>query len=66
MADYRKKEAKLLIDTDFKELKLTNEKMRTAYINQQLSKEKYARANYEHNIDILNDLIRLRQKEVTP
>ena len=64
MEEYREKEAKLLLETDFKELKLTNEKMRTAYLNQEMAVEKTARQSYEHSIDILNDLIRLRIKEV--
>ena len=64
MEEYREKEAKLLLETDFKELKLTNEKMRTAYINQEMAVEKTARQSYEHSIDVLNDLIRLRMKEV--
>ena len=66
MEEYREKEAKLLLETDFKELKLTNEKMRTAYINQEMAVEKTARQSYEHSIDVLNDLIRLRMKEVKP
>ena len=65
MEDYREKEAKLLLETDFKELKLTNEKMRTAYINKEMAVEKAVRQSYEHSIDIVNDLIRLRMKEVT-
>ena len=64
MEEYREKEAKLLLETDFKELKLTNEKMRTAYINQAMSTDKAVRQSYEHSIDILNDLIKLRMKEV--
>lgn len=64
MEEYREKEAKLLLETDFKEMKLTNEKMRTAYLNQEMAVEKTARQSYEHSIDILNDLIRLRIKEV--
>ena len=64
MEDYRETEAKLLLETDFKELKLTNEKMRTAYINQQMATDKAVRQSYEHSIDIVNDLLRLRMKEV--
>ena len=64
MEEYREKEAKLLLETDFKEMKLTNEKMRTAYINQEMAVEKTARQSYEHSIDVLNDLIRLRMQEV--
>jgi len=64
MVEYREKESKLYLETDFKELKLTNEKMRTAYINKEMSTEKGVRQSYEHSIDVLNDLIRLRLKEV--
>jgi len=64
MEDYREKEAKLYLETDFKELKLTNDKMRTAYINTQMATEKAVRQSYEHSIDIINDLLRLRMKEV--
>ena len=66
MEDYRETEAKLLLETDFKELKLTNEKMRTAYINQKMATDKAVRQSYEHSIDIINDLLRLRIKEVKP
>ena len=66
MVIYREKEAKLLLETDFKELKLTNDKMRTAYINQQMSKEKDQRNAYEHSIEIVNDLLKLRLQEVKP
>lgn len=64
MEEYREKEAKLLLETDFKEMKLTNEKMRTAYLNQEMAVEKTTRQSYEHSIDVLNDLIRLRMQEV--
>ena len=66
MEEYRETEAKLLLETDFKELKLTNEKMRTAYINQKMATDKAVRQSYEHSIDIINDLLRLRMKEVKP
>ena len=46
-------------------LKLTNEKMRNSYINQEMRVEKTVRQSYEHSIDIVNDLLRLRMKEVT-
>ena len=65
MEEYREKESKIYLETDFKELKLTNEKMRTAYINKEMRIEKNVRQSYEHSIDIVNDLLRLRMKEVT-
>ncbi len=69
MKKYRETEAKLLIDTDFSEAlgkSRTNKEERDAYVNREMAKEKLARAEYENSIDILNDLIRLRQKEVKP
>ena len=68
MEDYREKEAKLLIETDFSEVlgkSRTNEKERKAYINQQMALEISVKASYEHSIDIVNDLLRLRMNEVT-
>ena len=52
MEEYREKESKLYLETDFKELKLTNEKMRNSYINQEMRVEKTVRQSYEHSIDI--------------
>ncbi len=63
MKTYRAKEAKLLLETQFKELGLTNEKMRNAYITKEMAKEKDARNAYELSIEIVNDLLRLRMKE---
>ena len=67
MEEYREKEAKLYIETDFSKVlgkSRTNKEEREAYINQEMAVEKTARQSYEHSIDILNDLIRLRMKEV--
>lgn len=64
MTTYRKKETKLLLETDFKEKGCTNEKQRTAYVTQQMLQLKEARQSYENSIDIINELIRLRHKEV--
>ena len=64
-----KKEGELLINTDFSKVlgkSRTNKEERDAYVNREMAKEKLARAEYENSIDILNDLIRLRQKEVKP
>ena len=66
MEEYREKEAKLLLETDFKAEGCTNEKQRTAFVNQKMAVEKTARQSYEHSIDVLNDLIRLRMQEVKP
>ena len=64
MEEYREKEAKLLLETDFKAEGCTNEKQRTAFINQKMRIQKTVRQSYEHSIDIVNDLLRLRMKEV--
>ena len=62
--NYKKKEAKILLETDFKELKLTNEKMRQAYINQQLLPLKESIELHKNSLNIVNDLIKLRLKEM--
>lgn len=60
----RYEETKLLLETDFKGLGLTNEKQRNAHINKVLHQEKadYEWAKYdlsvlENELSILNDLI---------
>lgn len=63
--DYKRKEAEILLTTDFKELKLTNEKMRQAYINKQLLHLKESIELHKNSLNIVNDLIRLRMQEVT-
>lgn len=57
-------ETALLLNTDFKELGLTNEKQRSAYINDKLREKreeldwlKYDLTVLENDIIILNDLI---------
>ena len=62
--DYKKKEAKILLETDFKELKLTNDKMRTAYVDSQLMDLKEAIKLHKNSLNIVNDLIKLRMQEV--
>ena len=63
------KETELLLNTDFKELGLTNEKQRTAYINDELRLEKqnldwlkYDLQVREYDVEIINDLIRQGEK----
>lgn len=58
------KETELLLNTDFKELGLTNEKQRTAYINDQLRSQKeeldwlkYDLNVLENDLDMTNTLI---------
>ena len=62
--DYKKQEAELLLTTDFKELKLTNDKMRTAYVDKQLIGLKEAIKLHKNSLNIVNDLIKLRMQEV--
>ena len=64
-------ESNLLLKTDFKELKLTNEKMRNAFINDALHKEKFELTQLKHELKqnedvlvVINDLIELRLKEL--
>ena len=64
--DYKRKEAEILLTTDFKELKLTNEKMRQAYINKQLLPLKESIELHKNSLNIVNDLIKLRMQEVKP
>lgn len=64
--EYKKQEAEILLNTDFKELKLTNEKMRTAYVNNQLIDLKEAIEQHKNSLNIVNDLIKLRLQEVKP
>ena len=60
---YTKEEAEILLNTDFKELGLTNEKMRQAYINKQLLPLKESIELHKNSLNIVNDLIKLRTKE---
>lgn len=60
----KSKEHKLLLTTDFKAEGLTNEKMRNAFISEELFDEKvaldwlkYDLTVYEHELQIINDLI---------
>ena len=69
--EIRNAESNLLLKTDFKELKLTNEKMRTAYINDALHKQKFELTQLKHEVKqiedsltIVNDLLNLRLKEI--
>ena len=62
--EYKKQEAELLLNTDFKELGLTNESMRRAYITNSLIDLKQAIELHKNSLNIVNDLIRLRLMEV--
>ena len=60
--EYKKQEAELLLNTDFKELKLTNDKMRTAYVTNALIDLKESIELHKNSLNIVNDLIKLRMK----
>ena len=69
--DLADKERTILLTTDFKDLGLTNEKMRSAYVNDQLSDFKIKIGVQEHriaskkdDIEIINDLIKLNELEL--
>ena len=62
--DYLQKESDLLLNTDFKELGLTNEKMRTAYVNKELADLKFSIDAHKHSLNIINDLLKLRLTEM--
>ena len=62
--DYKIQEAELLLNTDFKELGLTNEKMRNAYITNELIDLKGSIELHKNSLNIINDLIKLRLIEM--
>lgn len=62
--EYKKQEAELLLNTDFKGLKLTNEKMRQAYVTNALIDLKQSIELHKNSLNIVNDLIKLRLQEV--
>ena len=69
--DLAVKERNILLTTDFKDLGLTNEKMRSAYVNKQLSDykvkidvQKHRITSKKDDIEIINDLIKLHELEI--
>ena len=60
--EYKRQEAELLLNTDFKELKLTNDKMRTAYVTNALIDLKESIELPKNSLNIVHDLIKLRMK----
>ena len=69
--DLADKERTILLTTDFKELGLTNEKLRTSYVNEKLSDykikidvQKHRIASKRDDIEIINDLIKLNELEM--
>lgn len=70
--DLAAEERNLYLNTDFKELGLTNDKLRNSYVNDQLSDSKFAIAEKKHeiqskkdDIEIIKDLINFKELEVT-
>ena len=61
--EYKKQEAELLLNTDFKELGLTNEKMRTPYVTNSLIDLKESIELHKNSLNIVNDLIKIRLQE---
>ena len=59
-----KKEADILLNTDFKAEGCTNEKQRTAFVNTKTIELKEAIKAHKHSLTIVDDLIRLRMQEV--
>ncbi len=69
--DLAGKERTIILTTDFKELGLTNEKMRNAYVNEKLSDfkvkidvQKHRIASKKDDIEVINDLIKLHELEI--
>ena len=69
--DMAAEERNLYLNTDFKELGLTNDKLRTSYVNDQLSDFRFDIAMKKHDIqskkddiEIVNDLIKLNELEI--
>ena len=69
--DLAGKERTIILTTDFKELGLTNEKMRNAYVNEKLSDfkvkidvQKHRITSKKDDIEIINDLIQLNELEL--
>ena len=69
--DIKNAENELYLNTDFKELKLTNDKFRNAYVSKatredklKLDIAKFELKQQEDLLIIINDLLALRMKEV--
>ena len=69
--DLAAEERNLYLNTNFKELGLTNDKMRSSYVNDQLSDFRFDIAMKKHeiqskkdDIEIINDLIKLDELEI--
>ena len=69
--DLAAEERNLYLNTDFKELGLTNDKLRSSYVKDQLSDFRFDIAMKKHDIqskkddiEILNNLINLKELEI--
>ena len=69
--DLKSAENELYLNTDFKELKLTNDKLRNAYVSKatlenriKLDLARYELKQQENMLTIINDLLALRMQEV--
>ena len=69
--DMAAEERNLYLNTNFKELGLTNDKLRISYVNDQLSDFRFDIAMKKHDIqskkddiEIVNDLIKLNELEI--
>ena len=70
-SDLKNIENELYLETDFKELKLTNEKLRNAYVSKatlearfKLDIARFELKQQENVLTIINDLLKLRMQEV--
>lgn len=69
--DLKNAENSLWLNTDFKEVGCTNDKMRTAYVQShtidlrlKLDIARFELKQHENNLKIINDLLALRMQEV--
>ena len=70
-SDLKNAENELYLKTDFKELKLTNDKLRNAFVSKatlelrfKLDMARYELKQQENMLTIINDLLKLRMQEV--
>ena len=59
-----KTESRLYLTTDFKAEGCTNERMRKAFVDNETIEIKEAIKAHKHSLEIVNDLLKLRMKEV--
>ena len=59
-----KTESRLYLTTDFKAEGCTNERMRKAFVDNETIEVKEAIKAHKHSLEIVNDLLKLRLKEM--